>query len=90
LLVFILFQNIISDLRIELEGKADEIRQLREREMDLLAREKTNELAHRKQETALEEVRAALNTAHRQHDAQLRELVKDLFNGELNDFHLIN
>ena len=66
---------MICGLRTELEGKADEIRRLKDRELDLQAQERANEFVQKKQEAALAEVRSALETANRQHESQLRELV---------------
>jgi hypothetical protein len=62
-------------LRTELEGKVDEIRFLKDRELDRQAQDRANELIQKKQEAALNEVRSALETANRLHESQLRELV---------------
>jgi len=62
-------------LRAELEEKADEIRRLKDHELDLLARERATELAQKEKEAALEEVRSALETANHQHETQLQERV---------------
>lgn len=66
---------MVNGLRTELEEKGDEIRRLKDHELNLQAQEKANEIVQKKQEAALNEVRSALETANRLHESQLRELV---------------